>query len=85
VGDWFDLVKVEYRVLFPKLPHRTRYYRVLKRLERIFADFSLRFSGSDTFHVIDSKPLPICLGQNGTCLGLEAAPPGLGRSRAYPL
>jgi transposase len=62
VGDWFDLVKVEYRVLFPKLPHRTRYYRVLKRLERIFADFALRFSAGDTLHVIDSKPLPICKG-----------------------
>lgn len=62
VGDWFDLVKVEYRALFPVLPHRTRYYRVLKQLERIFADFALRFSASDTLHVIDSKPLPICKG-----------------------
>ena len=61
VGDWFDLVKVEYRALFPELPHRRRYYRVLKHLERIFADFALRFSGGDTLHVIDSKPLPIVL------------------------
>ena len=35
VGDWFDSVKVEYATLFPELPHRTRYYRVLKRLERL--------------------------------------------------
>jgi transposase len=62
VGDWFDLVKVEYAALFPVLPHRSRYYRVLKRLERIFADFALRFAGEDTLHVIDSKPLPICKG-----------------------
>lgn len=62
VGDWFDFVKVEYAELFPVLPHRTRYYRVLKRLERIFADFALRFSTADTLHVIDSKPLPICKG-----------------------
>ncbi len=62
VGDWFDSVKLEYATLFPDLPHRTRYYRVLKRLERIFADFALRFSGGDTLHVIDSKPLPICKG-----------------------
>ena len=61
-GNWFDLVKVEYAALFPVLPHRTRYYRVLKQLERIFADFSLRFAGSGTLHVIDSKPLPICKG-----------------------
>ena len=62
VGNWFDSVKVEYAALFPELPHRTRYYRVLKRLERIFADFALRFARSDTLHVIDSKPLPICKG-----------------------
>lgn len=61
-GDWFDSVKVEYAALFPALPHRTRYYRVLKQLERIFADFALRFSRSDTLHVIDSKLLPICKG-----------------------
>ncbi len=61
-GDWFDSVKVEYAALFPVLPHRTRYYRVLKQLERIFADFALRFAGADTLHVIDSKPLSICKG-----------------------
>ena len=59
IGDWFDFIKVEYKALFPVLPHRTRYYRVLKQLERIFA---LRFSAGDTLHVIDSKPLPICKG-----------------------
>ena len=62
VGDWFDLVKVEYAALFPSLPHRTQYYRVFKQLERIFANFALRFVGADTLHVIDSKPLPICKG-----------------------
>ena len=66
VGNWFDMVKIEYTALFPELPHRTRYYRVLKQFERIFADFALRFARSDTLHVIDSKPLPICLGQSGT-------------------
>jgi len=68
VGDWFDLIKVEYRGLFPELPHRTRYYRILKSLERIFADFALRFSGGDNLYVIDSKPLPIVLD--------KTAPPG---------
>lgn len=62
VGDWFEFVKVEYAALFPVLPHRTRYYRLLKKLERIFADFALRFSKGDYLHVIDSKPLPICKG-----------------------
>ncbi len=60
VGNWFDFVKIEYVRLFPKLPHRTRYYRVLKQLERVFADFALRFSDGDSLYVIDSKPLPVC-------------------------
>jgi hypothetical protein len=64
-GDWFEFVKVEYAALFPVLPHRTRYYRVLKKLERVFADFALRFSRGDCLHVIDSKPLPICKGCGG--------------------
>ncbi len=68
VGDWFELIKVEYRALFPELPHRTRYYRILKSLERIFADFALRFSRGDMLHIIDSKPLPIVLD--------KTAPPG---------
>ncbi|CAA9306097.1 MAG: hypothetical protein AVDCRST_MAG93-4919, partial [uncultured Chloroflexia bacterium] len=62
VGDWFDFIKVEHSRLFPILPYRTRYYRVLKNLERIMADFALRFSHGDTFHVIDSQPLPIYQG-----------------------
>jgi transposase len=61
-GKWFSFVKVEYAALFPVLPHRTRYHRILKKLERIFADFALRFPKGDTLHVIDSKPVPICKG-----------------------
>lgn len=64
-GDWFDVVKVEYATLFPELPYRTRCYRVLKRLERIFADFALRFAGEDTLHSTNSKPLSICKGFAG--------------------
>lgn len=60
VGNWFEFVKVEYAALFPSLPHRTRYYRVLRRLERVWADFALRFSDGDSLYVIDSKPLPVC-------------------------
>ena len=41
VGDWFDLVKVEYAALFPTLPHRTRYYRVLKGLELFLTELLL--------------------------------------------
>jgi hypothetical protein len=72
IGDWFDFVKIEYRQLFPKLPDRSRFYRIYPKghrqnnLERIFADFALRFPAQEQkeagLHLIDSKPIPICKG-----------------------
>ncbi len=65
-GSWFNFIKVEYRQLFPVLPDRTRYHRILNHLERIFADFALRFppqqATDETSYIIDSKALPICKG-----------------------
>jgi transposase len=61
-GNWFEFVRREYAFLFPVLPHSTRYYRILKNCERVFADFALRFSHGDDLYVIDSKPIPICKG-----------------------
>lgn len=64
-GDWFDFVKVEYAQLFPNLPDRSRFYRIQNNLERIYADFALRFACTltdlDTY-VIDSKAVPTCKG-----------------------
>lgn len=66
VGDWFDFVKSEYSQLFPKLPDRSRFYRIQNNLERIYADFALRFASSAVTelasYVIDSKAVPICKG-----------------------
>lgn len=63
VGDWYQLVKYEYNDLFPELPDLTRYYRVLKNLERIFADLALVIGmQASGIHIIDSMPLPICKG-----------------------
>lgn len=65
-GNWFEFIKVEYASLFPVLPDRTRYYRILTKLERIFADFALRFPprevSAQATYIIDSKALPICKG-----------------------
>jgi transposase len=65
-GVWFDLVKREYRALFPVLPHRTRFYRVMKNLERVWADFALCLPAglleADDLYAVDSKPVPICKG-----------------------
>jgi hypothetical protein len=66
LGDWFDFVKIEYRQLFPSLPDRTRFYRIQNNLERIYADFALRFPaqlvGELDSYIIDSKALAICKG-----------------------
>lgn len=62
-GDWYQLVRYEYDDLFPELPDLTRYYRVLKNLERIFADLALVIGmQASGLHIIDSMPLPICKG-----------------------
>lgn len=65
-GDWFEFVKAEYSQLFPDLPDRSRFYRIQNNLERIFADFALRFPAQLVHelstYVIDSKAVPICEG-----------------------
>lgn len=62
VGLWFNLVKQEYHQLFPVLPDDTRYYRVLKNLERVWADFALCLTLNHEViaYAVDSKPLPVC-------------------------
>jgi Transposase DDE domain len=62
-GTWFQLVKNEFNALFPILPEITRFYRVTRNLERIWADFALCLANNaneDTTYSTDSKPLPIC-------------------------
>ncbi len=65
-GNWYELIKVEYASLFPVLPDRTRYYRILTNFERIFADFALRFPprevSAQATHIVDSKASPVCKG-----------------------
>lgn len=59
---WFNLVKREYKQLFPVLPDDTRYYRVLNNLERVWADLALLLTANHEViaYSIDSKPLPVC-------------------------
>lgn len=62
-GTWFMLVAQMRKDLFPTLPDVTRYHRILKNLERIWADFALCLANivyPDTTYSIDSKPIPIC-------------------------
>lgn len=62
-GDWYVLVKNECDDLFPQLPHTTRYCRIMKNLEGIFADLALVIGmQASGLMRIDSMPLPICKG-----------------------
>lgn len=62
VGLYFNLVKSEYKYLFPALPDDTRYYRVLNKLERLWADLALALTAhhAPLAYTVDSKPLPVC-------------------------
>ena len=55
----------------PRLPHYTRYHRILRNAERLLAKLALSVLGDDRIHLIDSKPLPV-------------ANPKLQRSRSCP-
>ena len=62
-GTWFLLVSRFCKHLFKTLPDITRYYRIMRNLERIWADLALCLAntvGDDTTYSIDSKPIPIC-------------------------
>ena len=62
-GTWFLLVRNAYKHLFRRLPNITRYYRIMRNLERIWADLALCLANTmadDTTYSIDSKPIPIC-------------------------
>jgi Transposase DDE domain len=64
-GAWFLLVKRDHTDLFPSLPDVTRYYRVARNLERVWADLALCLANiveDDTVYVVDSKPIPVCKG-----------------------
>ena len=61
-GLWYTVVKTEYQGLFPVLPELSRFYRIQRNLERIYADFALLIAQHDGVYFIDSKPIPICKG-----------------------
>ena len=61
-GLWYLLVQREYKSLFPDLPHLSRFYRVSRNFERVYADLALLIAQHDGVYLVDSKPLPICKG-----------------------
>lgn len=61
-GLWYSIVKSDYKNLFPELPELSRFYRIQRNFERIYADFALLIAQHDGVYLIDSKPIPICKG-----------------------
>lgn len=61
-GLWYLSVKLEYKALFPVLPELSRFYRIQRNFERIYADLALLLAEHDGVYTIDSQPLPICKG-----------------------
>lgn len=59
-GAWYVNTKTEYQHLFPELPSLTRFYRIQKNFERLYADLALGIAEHVGIYSIDSKPLPIC-------------------------
>ena len=46
-GLWYLLVKTDYRALFPVLPELSRFYRISRNFERIYADLALLIAEHD--------------------------------------
>ncbi len=71
---WYWLVGQSYRNLFPKLPEYSRYYRVVRNAERLWAALAVELasSGAVGFKLVDAKPLPVAKGKRAKrtrCLG----------------
>lgn len=58
-GLWYLLVKSDYGGLFPVLPELSRFYRISRDFERIYADLALLSAEHDGVYPIDSQPLSI--------------------------
>lgn len=62
---WYWLVGQCYRELFPRLPEYSRYHRVVRNAERLWAELAQSLATQEDWgiEVIDTKPLPIAKGK----------------------
>lgn len=65
---WYWLVRQSYCELFPRLPEYSRYHRVLRNAEKLFAAlaFELAKTSATLFRIVDAKPLPITKGKRAS-------------------
>ena len=60
--------------LFPRLPEYSRYHRVLRNAEKVWAELARSVVGNSSLaKVIDSKPLPVAKGKRQTWAKLPEA------------
>ena len=74
---WYWLVCQSYRRLFPRLPEFSRYHRVTRNAEKLWAALALELVRSlpeAELKVVDAKPLPVAKGKRAeTCKCLKAS------------
>ena len=58
-STWYWIVNQLFSELFPKLPHYSRYHRILRNAERLVAKLALSVLPASRIHLIDSKPLSV--------------------------
>lgn len=73
---WYWLVRQSYRNLFPQLPEYSRYHRVVRNAERLWAELAVELvrDSAGAFKIVDAKPLAVAKGKRaGWAKCLEAS------------
>ena len=76
---WYWLVQQNHRDLFPKLPEYSRYHRVVRNAEGLWAELALyiaRRLPDSQRKLIDAKPLPVAKGKRAAWAKLPEARKG---------
>lgn len=62
---WYRLVGQSCRALFPRLPEYSRYHRVVRNAEALWAALALELgcTSAGKLSIIDAKPLPVAKGK----------------------
>jgi len=84
-STWYWIVNQLFSELFPKLPHYTRYHRILRNAERLLAELALSVLPAnrihltaDRVHLIDSKPPSVAKGKRSSWSRFPEARKGFG-------
>ena len=74
---WYWLVRQNHRELFPHLPEYSRYHRIIRNAEKLWAELALTLATpGEGYRIIDAKPLPIAKGKRAEWAKLPEARKG---------